>query len=128
MAKVAVGGSRNIESYALVKDVLDSLLVEGDVVLSGNAPGADRLGEEYARQTGLEFKIIPSPWDKHGLKATMMRNEVLLRSADFVICFWDGVSEGTKHMLDISKRTRKLMAEVRQDGYLKLCLNPRRLG
>jgi hypothetical protein len=125
---VAVGGSRSIESYELIEGVLRYLLTEGDIVLSGNAPGVDRLGERYAEEAGLEIKIIPSEWEKHGLKATMMRNEVLLRSADFVINFWDGQSEGAKHMLDIAKRAKKLLAEVRMDGYIKLFLNPRRLA
>ena len=128
MARVAVGGSRSIESYELVQGVLKYLLIDGDVVLSGNAPGADRLGERYAGEAGLEWKIIPSEWEKHGLKATMMRNEVLLRSADFVINFWDGQSEGAEHMLEISRRAKKLLAEVRPDGYVKLFLNPRRLA
>jgi hypothetical protein len=128
MARVAVGGSRSIESYELIEGVLRYLLTEGDIVLSGNAPGVDRLGERYAEEAGLEIKIIPSEWEKHGLKATMMRNEVLLRSADFVINFWDGQSEGAKHMLDIAKRAKKLLAEVRMDGYIKLFLNPRRLA
>ncbi len=127
MARVAVGGSRSIESYELAKGVLKDLLVDGDVILSGNAPGVDRLGERYGAETGLEVKIIPSEWEKHGLKATMMRNDVLVRSADFVICFWDGESEGAKHMLEISGRAKKLLAVVRPDGYLKLFLNPRRL-
>jgi hypothetical protein len=127
MARVAVGGSRSIKSYDLVQGVLKYFLIDGDVVLSGNAPGVDRLGERYADEAGLEVKIIPSEWDKHGLKATMMRNEVLLRSADFVINFWDGQSEGAKHMLEISRRAKKLLAEVRPDGYVKLFLNPRRL-
>ncbi len=127
MAKIAVGGSRSIESYELVRSVLDCLLVPGDVVLSGNAPGADRLGEKYAQEHGLEYKIIPSEWEKHGLKATMMRNAVLLKAADCIILFWDGKSEGSKHMLEISRRAKKLLAEVREDGYLRLSLNPRRL-
>ncbi len=127
MAKIAVGGSRSIDSYQLVSNVLDCLLLPGDIVLSGNAPGADRLGERYAKEHGLEFKIIPSEWDKHGLKATMMRNEVLLKAADCIIIFWDGRSEGSRHMLEIAKRAKKLLAEVRPDGYLRLNLNPRRL-
>ena len=127
MAKIAVGGSRSINSYDLVKSVLDCLLMPGDVVLSGNAPGADRLGERYAQEHGLEYKIIPSEWEKHGLKATMMRNEVLLKAADCLIIFWDGKSEGSKHMLEIASRARKLLAVVRPDGYLSLSLNPRRL-
>lgn len=127
MAKVAVGGSRNVDSIELVAEVLDQILMEGDIILSGNAPGADRMGEEYARQRGMECKIIPSEWNKHGLKATMMRNEVILKAADFVICFWDGQSEGTKHMIEIAKRAKKLLAEVRPDGFLKLYMNPRRL-
>lgn len=127
MAKIAVGGSRAIESYDLVKAVLDDLLVPGDVVLSGNAPGADRLGERYAAEHGLEFKIIPSEWEKHGLKATMMRNEVLLKAADCIILFWDGTSEGSRHMLKIAERAKKLLAEVKPDGFLKLARNPRLL-
>ena len=127
MAKVAVSGSRSIDSYKLVNDVLKNILIEDDIILSGNAPGADRLGEKYAEKNGHEVKIIPSEWEKHGLKATMMRNEVLLKAADFVVCFWDGESEGTKHMLDVAKRAKKLLAEVRKDGYVKLHLNVRLL-
>jgi hypothetical protein len=127
MAKVAIGGSRSIESYELVQSVLENLLIEGDIVLSGNAPGADRLGERYAREHGLEVKIIPSEWGRHGLKATMIRNEVILRSADVVVCFWDSASEGAKHMLEIARRAHKLLAEVRPDGCLRLSLNPRRI-
>ncbi len=126
MAKIAVGGSRSINSYQLVKEILDNLLMPEDIILSGNAPGADRLGERYAQENGLEYKIIPSEWDKHGLKATMMRNEVLLKAADCIIVFWDGESEGSKHMLEIAKRSKKLLAEVRTDGFLKLGLNPRK--
>ncbi|HID97804.1 MAG TPA: DUF2493 domain-containing protein [Thermodesulfobacteriaceae bacterium] len=127
MAKIAVAGSRSIESYEFVKGVLENLLVQGDIVLSGNAPGADRLGERYAAETGLEVKIVPSKWEQHGLKATMMRNEVLLKAADCVISLWDGKSEGGRHMLEISKRDKKLLAEVRPDGFMRLYLNPRLL-
>ncbi len=127
MAKIAVGGSRSIESYELICSVLDNLILPGDIILSGNAPGADRLGERYAQEHGLQFKIIPSEWEKHGLKATMMRNEVLLKAADCIIIFWDGKSEGSKHMIEIAVRAKKLLAEVRVDGYLKLFRNPRTL-
>lgn len=127
MAKVAVGGSRSLANYDLVEGVLDKLLVDGDVILSGNAPGVDRLGEEYAKRRGFEFKVIPAEWDKHGLTGTMMRNEIIVKSADFVICFWDGQSEGAKHLLEIAKRAKKLLVEVRADGFVKLHLNPRRL-
>ncbi len=127
MAKIAVGGSRSIESYELICSVLDNLIMPGDIILSGNAPGADRLGERYAQEHGLEFKIIPSEWEKHGLKATMMRNEVLLKAADCIIIFWDRKSEGSKHMIEIASRAKKLLAEVRVDGYLKLFRNPRAL-
>ncbi len=127
MAKIAVGGSRSIESYELICSVLDNLILPGDIILSGNAPGADRLGERYAQEHGLQFKIIPSEWEKHGLKATMMRNEVLLKAADCIIIFWDGKSEGSKHMIEIAARAKKLLAEVRVDGYLKLFRNPRSL-
>ncbi len=125
MAKIAVGGSRSIESYEMVSQVLRNLLRPGDIILSGNAPGADRLGERFGHDNGIEVKIIPSQWEQHAFKATMMRNEVLLKSADYVICFWDGSSKGTRHMMDIALKAKKLLAEVRPDGYLKLYQNPR---
>lgn len=127
MAKIAVGGSRKFTDYDIISEILDDFFMEGDVLLSGNAPGADRLGEKYAKENSIEYKIIPSEWDKHGLKATMMRNEVLLKAADFAIIFWDGESEGSKHMIDIALRAKKLLAEVRPDGWCRLHLNPRRL-
>ncbi len=127
MAKIAVAGSRSFDSYELIKNVLDMLMVSDDTLYSGNAPGADRLGERYAEENEIEWKIIPSEWDKHGLKATMMRNEVLLRSADCAIVFWDRKSEGSKHMIDIAKRAKKLLAVVFPDGNLKLYMNPRKL-
>lgn len=125
MAKIAVGGSRSLESYEIVSSVLKNLLKPADVILSGNAPGADRLGERFGLENGIEVKIIPSRWECHGFKATMMRNEVLLKSADYVICFWDGESKGTRHMMDIALKAKKLLAEVRPDGFLKLYQNPR---
>ena len=127
MAKVAVGGSRSFDSYELVKGVLDMLLVDEDILLSGNAPGADRLGERYAEENEMEWKIIPSEWDKHGLKATMMRNEVILKTADCAIIFWDRKSEGSRHMIDIALRAKKLLAIVYPDGNIKLHMNPRKL-
>lgn len=128
MAKIAVSGSRSIDSYDLIGSVLDNLLVEGDIILSGNAPGADRLGEEYAEKNGYECRLVPSEWENHGPKATMLRNEVLLKACDFIICFWDGESEGAKHMVDIAKKAKKLLALVNSDGYIKLFMNPRLLS
>ncbi len=127
MARIAVGGSRSFDSYELVRDVLDMLMVSEDTLYSGNAPGADRLGERYAEENEMEWKIIPSEWDKHGLKATMMRNEVLLKAADCTIIFWDRKSEGSKHMINIALRAKKLLAVVFPDGNLKLHMNPRKL-
>jgi hypothetical protein len=128
LAKIAVSGSRSIDSFDLVSAVLDNILVEGDIILSGNAPGADRLGEEYAEKNGYERRLVPSEWENHGPKATMLRNEVLLKACDFIICFWDGKSEGAKHMIDISKKAKKLLALVNSDGYIKLFMNPRLLS
>lgn len=125
MAKIGVCGSRSINSYELVASVLDKLLVEGDIILSGNAPGADQLGEEYALRNGFECRHVPSEWENHGPKATMLRNEVLLKAADYIICFWDGESEGTRHMIEIAKKAKKLLALVTKEGCMTLYLNPR---
>jgi hypothetical protein len=128
LAKIAISGSRSIDSFELVSNVLDNILVEGDILLSGNAPGVDRLGEEYARENGYECRLVPSEWENHGPKATMLRNEVLLKASDFIICFWDEKSEGAKHMIDIAKKAKKLLALVNPQGFVKLFMNPRLLA
>jgi len=103
--RVIVAGGRDFFDYQLLKSKLDTLLSQKNnvVIVSGGAKGADSLGEKYAREHNLLISHYPALWDKHGTRAGYIRNEEMAKNADAVVCFWDGLSSGTQHMIDTAK-------------------------
>lgn len=73
-------------------------------IVSGTARGADQLGERYAAERGLSIKRFPADWDRDGKSAGYLRNVRMAEYADAAIVFWDGVSKGSKHMVDVAKK------------------------
>lgn len=69
--------------------------------------GADRIGEQYAKENGLKKTIFKAEWGKYGRAAGPIRNEEMAKIADCVICFWDGKSAGTKSMINLAKKYNK---------------------
>ena len=119
--KVIIAGSRNFSNYKLLKDVCNETLKEKKkeyniVIVSGGARGADKAGEMYANEEKLDLEIFPADWKKYGKSAGFRRNEQMAEFADALIAFWDGKSNGTKHMIDIA--TEKGM-NVRVVKYLE---------
>ena len=53
-------------------------------------------------------KIFPANWDLYGKKAGYLRNiemaNYALEKNGMLFAFWDGLSKGTKHMIDIAKK------------------------
>lgn len=107
--KIIVAGSRNFNNYELLRDRLNYLLKNASdedeiTIISGGARGADQLGERYAKEKGYKIIRKPANWDKYGKSAGYKRNEEMAKIADVCVCFWDGESRGTKHMIDLSKK------------------------
>jgi hypothetical protein len=71
--------------------------------LNGGAKGADSYGEYYAKERGIPVTIFLPDWNTYGKKAGYIRNKLIVESSDLVIAFWDRVSKGTKHSIDIAK-------------------------
>lgn len=104
---VIIAGSRDFEDYELLKSVCDRMLSEKKlthdiVIISGGARGADSLGEKYAEENGFAIDRHPADWERDGKSAGYIRNKEMAEVADACICFWDGESKGTKHMIDIA--------------------------
>ena len=102
---IAVVGSRIFDKYVLLKDTLRKYLPF--TLVSGGAIGADRLGEKFADEYGLEKIIYPAEWEKYGKSAGYIRNKQVVSKCDMLIAFWDGQSRGTKHAIDLVKRMGK---------------------
>jgi len=101
--KLVVAGGRSFNDYGLLERKLDNLLrrkIGVITIVSGTARGADKLGEQYAATRGFKIERYPADWDTHGKGAGHIRNSQMADVADAVVVFWDGVSKGTKNMID----------------------------
>lgn len=110
--KVVVAGSRTFctrEHYAMLHNKLQFLLSrKADVtIISGDARGADSLGVKYAKEKGHDIMHFPADWNKYGKSAGYKRNVEMADNADAVVVFWNGISKGSEHMINIAKE-RKL--------------------
>jgi hypothetical protein len=47
----------------------------------------------------LSLKEFPADWTNEGNKAGFKRNRQMAQNADACVCFWDGQSSGTGHMI-----------------------------
>ena len=103
--KLIIAGGRDFSDYALLESQVSNLIGKAtDVeIVSGGAKGADRLGEFFAIDYNLPVKRFPVDWDKYGKSAGFRRNAEMADYADHCICFWDGQSRGTKHIIDLAK-------------------------
>jgi len=105
--KVIIAGSRGCENYEHLKECMDYWKKVHPVptyIISGTARGADRLGERWAEEHGVDLIRMPANWDKFGRSAGYKRNEAMAEIADGLVAIWDGKSRGTMHMIEIAKR------------------------
>ena len=110
--RVVVAGCRDYFDYREAEAFIDFCLqnIKDEytlIFLSGGAPGADALGERYARAHGYAIERFDADWEQFGKRAGPMRNEQMAKAADFVICFWDHKSRGTKSMISFAEKYKK---------------------
>lgn len=89
MLKVIIAGSRSFKDFSLLDTKLKEILSETDrpIIVSGNAKGADKLGERFADKHNLEKIIIPACWDGfEGNSAGIIRNKLMADIADACVC------------------------------------------
>lgn len=116
--RVVVAGSRGFDDFPLLREKL-TLLIAGKVkthevvIVSGGARGADQLGEQYARQHGLDVEVMPADWNRLGRSAGYQRNQDMADVADAVVAFWNGSSPGTRHMINLAKERNLPLRVIR---------------
>jgi hypothetical protein len=105
--RVIIAGSRGFTDYVLVSNIIDKTLKDNPElkiteIISGGARGIDTLAIRYAKEHNMPYKVYPAEWDAYGKSAGYRRNEVMSNNSDALIAIWDGISKGTRHMIDIS--------------------------
>ncbi|MBO5020633.1 MAG: DUF2493 domain-containing protein [Clostridia bacterium] len=110
--RVVIAGSRNYTNYEEAKEYIDFCLSDikkknNIVIISGKARDADAIGEQYAKENGFNIEKYPADWVKYGRSAGPIRNRQMAQICDFVICFWDEKSRGTKTMIELARKYNK---------------------
>lgn len=92
--RLLVCGGRSYVGEKHLWEVLDALDAEQpvDLLIQGGAPGADALGEWWARSHDIEVREFPAEWEKHGKSAGPRRNVQMLEEGrpHLVIAFPGG--------------------------------------
>ena len=81
----------DLERY-LPKDVAE--------IVSGGAKGIDACARAYAIDNGIKLTEFLPEYDKFGKVAPLKRNLAIIEYSDLVLIFWNGVSRGTKHVIE----------------------------
>ena len=110
--RVVIAGCRYYNNYDEAKQYIDFCLSDirkaNDIVIvSGGASGADTIGERYAEENEFKVEKYPADWKNYGRSAGPKRNKQMAEVSDYVICFWDGNSKGTKTMINFAKKYNK---------------------
>lgn len=116
MFRVIIAGGRDFNNYPGLSTTMDKLLknINDDIeIVCGMAKGADRLGEQYAKENGYRVIYMPADWDTDGKAAGYKRNIRMAEYANALVAFWDGQSSGTKHMIETAQKMRLDVRVVR---------------
>lgn len=99
-----ITGSRTFNDYKLLEQECKKFIVKigylPNNIVSGECRGADKLGEMFAEKYKIPIMKFPANWDEYGKRAGMIRNVEMAKNASHCIIFWDGKSQGSKHMIE----------------------------
>jgi len=114
--RVLVCGGRAFDDYATIIRVLDrvhaSTTIGIELVIHGDAKGADRLGGAWATLRRLPVLAFPAHWQTEGPAAGPLRNQRMLDDGkpDLVVGFPGGT--GTRDMLSRAEKAGVLRYEL----------------
>lgn len=113
--RTIIAGGRECGSILPVERAMAACGWVPSVVLSGKAPGVDRLGEDWANARQIPVEPYPAKWrDEQGRKdplAGFKRNALMAENAEALVAIWDGVSPGTKDMIERAQE-KKLRVHI----------------
>lgn len=108
--KLIIAGGRDATKYDVLAAIANCSVDGGfdphdaEEVVCGGARGADAWGAKFAKSNGIDVKMFPADWDKHGKAAGHIRNREMGDYATHVLAIWDGKSKGTKGMIEYATK------------------------
>lgn len=118
--KVIIAGSRHMPNflYHLIPKAIKLSGFQITEIVSGGARGADRLGEQYAKENNIPCKVFPADWKTFKNAAGPIRNSQMKNYADAAIVFIFDGSRGSANMINQMEKAKKPVFVVK-DGLIE---------
>lgn len=97
--RVIIAGCRDWDDANAIADGMAAHYPDCTQVVCGCAKGADRLGDQWAKNNQIPVRYFAPDWIVHGKAAGPIRNGIMADNADALLACWDGESRGTKNMI-----------------------------
>lgn len=107
--RIIIAGSGSFTDAEHMRVRLENIIGTIDNTISfvsGTAQGADRLGEEFAKQYKGAFELVrfPAAWKRFKKPAGILRNAAMSWYSTHAVVFWNGQSPGSKNMAETATR------------------------
>ncbi len=111
--KIGIVGNRTGWNYERIKEVLDKHVNDNDILISGGAEGVDSFAQQYAKEKGLEFRIIYPNFKLPSPKRYFDRNTKITFKSDMLIAFDKKQHSGTLNTINTAKRQNKAVIIIK---------------
>lgn len=106
--KIAVIGSRE----GFTKEQIGKVMVvefgqQGHTLVTGGARGVDTFAIEFAKENNYPSTEVIKPLNPSNKLDYLFRNIEIITKADKILAFWDGMSRGTKFVIDYARGRKK---------------------
>lgn len=117
MTNIIIAGTRTFNDYAMLDYEVKKFIVENKIkrpvsIVCGMAQGADLLGKTFAENYNIPVIEMPADWEKFGKSAGYIRNKEMAKISQYCICFYNGESRGTKHMIHLANEYKLILKVV----------------
>lgn len=108
--RIIVCGCRDWTDRTRLENAIMGALIRAntsnvEIVHGGCPTGADEIASRLCETGRINEQIYKADWNKFGKRAGPIRNEQMAKDgADLCIASWDGLSHGTKNMIDNAVR------------------------
>lgn len=116
--RIIIAGSRTIIDQDTIFKYLDHLLKNikdtGEIeIISGLAKGIDTIGLHYGIENNYKNIGFPANWDIHKNQAGYIRNILMSWYGTHLVAFWDGISNGTQHMINTATDNKLIVRTIK---------------
>ena len=117
--KIAVFGSRKIDTAKVYHLLSEKMTRENEYITSGNIEGAAKMALRVAKEKGIKITLYnyESRLDLYtALKDILSKNKKMIAACEFAFVFWNGVSTGTKREIKMLEKANKPFELIKCNG------------